>query len=99
MNITFQLTTQSPVSRYGIPALRATMIDGTTKDFGPSDRVPGTSPWETEASASAANVVRTAALGLMPYETDVLGMDIGAARKFCAQWPAGPQIPDEGQPW
>ena len=78
------LTTDSPGSHYGIPVLRieAEDVDG---DFGPADVVVKKPPFIT-----AADVVCGWA-----YDRDRTHDEVEAARRFCAQWPDGPQVPDE----
>lgn len=88
--VTASLTTDSPASHYGIPALR---IEGPGveqwPDLGPADVLPSKMP--------AAHLVVACALGQLPggvggtihpMSAEVLE----AARRFLAQWPEGPQL-------
>lgn len=74
------LTTDSPASHYGSPALRDEH-DTVTPDYGPADLLP------TDESA-AALVMRWAT---RPHRTKE---ERDAARLFLAQWPDGPQLPE-----
>jgi hypothetical protein len=87
------LTTESPASHYGIPALR---IEGKgcadLPDYGPSDVLP--------SGVTAGAFVAECASGVLPkgFGGTIHPMTTAtreAARKFCAQWPEGPQIPSE----
>jgi hypothetical protein len=73
-----QLTTESPLSRYGIPALRHANRD----DLGPADMLEyGGQLWP-----AAKHVQRFAKHHLDNTELQA------AATAFCSQWPDGPQI-------
>jgi len=78
------LTTNSPVSHYGIPVLQITAedVDG---DFGPADLIGDLD--HPERIITAANiVVGWAKTGKRTKE------EIEAAGLFLSQWPDGPQI-------
>ena len=86
-------TTESSASHYGVPALR---VEGKGvedwPDFGPSE-VLG-------SGISAGAFVVACASGVLPkgFGGTIHPMCKStreAARKFCAQWPEGPQIPPE----
>ena len=74
------LTTQSPASHYGVPALRleGDGLDGLP-DFGPADTLPS-------GITAAELVVRATGDGVW-----TIG-DLEAAQNFCAQCPTGPQV-------
>ena len=86
-----ELTTNSPASHYGIPALR---IEGDDRkhDLGPRDIVSQDAATtfggnEGTAAAVVANWANSRAISQKERE---------AARLFCAQWPDGPQVQQEG---
>ena len=72
------LTTESPGPNFGIKVLRLELASGVgSLDLGPADELP--------SGVTAAALVKCVAWA-MDDETRE------AARAFCAQWPAGPQI-------
>jgi len=75
------LTTDSPMSHYGVPVLRieAEDVDG---DFGPADLI-GEVPNLVSAASIVAGWARS---GERTRE------EIEAARLFLSQWPDGPQL-------
>lgn len=76
----YTLTTDSPASRYGSPALRDALGDGLP-DYGPADTLPGGDTAATLVFSWATRPHRT------PDERE-------AARLFLMQWPDGPQLPE-----
>lgn len=74
------LTTNSSASSYGVPVLR---IEGKGlddwPDLGPADALPS-------GHTAARLVVNAMDTGFWTPN------DIEAGRKFCAQWPDGPQV-------
>jgi hypothetical protein len=86
------LTTDSPMSHYGIPALRfAPGFDdpGRSQDYGPVDLITHGEAAETFGPETAAEFVKRWIDGqrdMLPAEA------IDAAKRFLAQWPEGPQI-------
>ncbi|HBG38938.1 MULTISPECIES: hypothetical protein [Clostridium] len=75
------LTTDSPLSHYGIPVLRIE-ADDINGDFAPADLI-GSPP----IIITAASVI--AGWADNPERTPE---EIAAARKYLSQWPEGPQI-------
>ena len=78
------LTTESAVGTCGVPVLRITAAD-VDGDFGPADVIGDLSRPET--LVSAAEIV--AAWAAKDERSDA---ETEAARRFCAQWPEGPQV-------
>jgi len=90
-NVKGYLTTESPASHYGVPVLR---VEGK-----------GTEDWPDLGSADLLGSGITAGQFVVECASGVLPKDVGgrihpmseevreAARRFCAQWPEGPQIP------
>jgi hypothetical protein len=74
----FELTTDDPASHYGIPVL----LNHHGEAFGPSD-ILNLYPRFGHCSA-AAFVVR--------YAQELGEDEREAAKQFCRQWPAGPQL-------
>ena len=78
------LTTNSPMSRRGIPVLRvkAEDVDG---DFGPADLI---------GERRRPEMIRTAAGIVAEWVRTInpTGKELEAARLFLSQWPEGPQI-------
>jgi hypothetical protein len=75
------LTTDSPASHNGIPVLRLEYATGETLDLRASHK--------HEDGISAAEIVKSTS---WCFDSETLA----AARRFCAQWPEGPQI-DPGE--
>ena len=78
---TATLSTDSPMSSYGVPVLRISSADATG-DFGPADAIRHRQP-----RVLAADIVAAWA-----HETDRTPDEIEAARLFLQQWPEGPQV-------
>ena len=74
----FELTTDHPASRFGIPVL----LNHHGDALGPSDTV-NLFPSDGQCSAAAFVVRYAEQLGAAERE---------AARLFCRQWPDGPQL-------
>ena len=87
------LTTESPASHYGVPALR---VEGKGvedwPDMGPAD-VLGSGITAAQFVVECASGVLPKGIGGTIHPMDKATRD--AARKFCAQWPEGPQIQSE----
>lgn len=80
-----QLTTESPLSRYGIPVLRPHPTPLRSADLGPADMLDyGGQLWP-----AAKHVQRFAKHHLDNQDLQQ------AAAAFCRQWPDGPQIKTE----
>lgn len=86
--VTATLTTDAPGSHYGIPVLR---IEGKGvedwPDLGPADHLP--------SGLTAAQILVLWATRQKPDAgafTEPSAEGVADARRFCAQWPAGPQI-------
>ena len=86
------LTTNSPMSHYGCPALRlAEPFDDPdrTTDYGPADLVTHGEAAETFGPEPAAETIVRWVEGQREALSDEA---VGAAKRFCAQWPTGPQV-------
>lgn len=79
------LTTESVASHYGIPVLRIEIeAAGMIEDYGPADLVQ-LPDWPQ--AVPAAYIVAGWAM-----RTDRSADERDAARRYCAQWPDGPQV-------
>lgn len=74
-----EMTTDSPLSHYGIPVLRITDCPNAG-DYGPAETVGAPLVGEPGISAAAFAIQQIA-----------FGLDEADVRAFCAQWPDGPQ--------
>lgn len=77
-----ELTTDSPVSRYGMPAVR---IDGN--DYGPADEVP------VPMRDGRVTRIPAAVLVMQAARLELLNSD--ETKRFLSQWPVGPQWPQD----
>jgi hypothetical protein len=80
------LTTDSSASSYGAPAMRFNSHPGTWRDL---DEWPDMGPSDVTPSGITAAEVACRAIGQADSET------LTAIRRFCAQWPEGPQPTDD----
>lgn len=78
------LTTDSAASSYGAPVLRV-IVSGSVTDYGPGEMLGDID--RPDSLTSAAQVVAT--WGGEPGRTR---QERTAARAFCRQWGAGPQV-------
>ena len=78
LNPSFELTTEHPASQYGIPVL----LNHHGEAFGPSDIL---SLYLNVGHCSAAAFV-------VRYANELGEAEREAAKQFCRQWPAGPQL-------
>jgi hypothetical protein len=86
------LTTNSPMSNYGIPVFRlAQEFDDPDRrtDYGPTDLIMHGEAAETFGPEPAAETIARWVEGQREALPDEV---VDAARRFCAQWPEGPQI-------
>lgn len=86
------LTTDSPMSHYGIPALRfAPGFDDPNRscDYGPADLVTHGEAAEAFGPEPAAEFIVRWVNG---QRDNLTAEAIDAAKRFLAQWPDGPQI-------
>lgn len=83
MKMRAELTTESPVSHYGIPVLRVLDEDDNYVDLGPADVMP---PGMEESGGSARSCSYWVAA-----HANAGTLDLEDARSFCRQWPDGPQ--------
>jgi hypothetical protein len=72
------LTDERPESRDGIPVL-VTSLDAATA-YGPADIL------------TMYRLTKPAAHFVTTFARQLTGADLEAARRFCAQWPDGPQV-------
>lgn len=88
------LTTDSPMSHYGIPVLRfADEFDdqNRTNDYGPADMIEHGDAVDTFGPETSAEFICRWVDG----QCDTLSSSaVAAAKLFLRQWPDGPQISD-----
>ena len=85
----YTLTTEHPASHYGIPVLLGTNPEGP---FGPADNIVSQAYRDLfgeEYRSAGEMVARNVSHNRVPADV------IDAARRYCSQWPDGPQVDTE----